>query len=49
MDSAWRAVLLYAIVLEASVRIVSCRLAVLGVDSVRSASAIMESGVEEAR
>jgi hypothetical protein len=49
MDSAWRAVLLYAVVLEASVRIVNCRLAVLNVDSVRSASAIIDNGVEDAR
>jgi uncharacterized membrane protein YoaT (DUF817 family) len=47
--SVWRAVLLYAVVLEASVRTVNCRVAVLGVDSVRSVSAIMESGVEDAR
>jgi hypothetical protein len=48
MDSAWRAVLPYAVDLEASVRIVSCRLAVLGVDSVRSAPAIIDIEVKDA-
>jgi hypothetical protein len=48
MDSAWRAVLPYAVVLEASVRTVNCRLAFLDVDSVRSALAIIDIGVEDA-
>jgi hypothetical protein len=48
MDSAWRAVLLYTMVLEASVRIVNCRLAVLNVDSVRSALAIIDVEVKDA-
>jgi hypothetical protein len=48
VDSVWRAVLLYAVVLEASVRIVNCRLAFLNVDSVRNALAIIDIGVEDA-
>jgi hypothetical protein len=49
MHSTWNNALLYAIVLEASVRIVNCRLAALNVDSVRNALAIIDNGVEDAR
>jgi hypothetical protein len=47
-DKVWSAVLSYAVVLEASVRTVNCRLAFLDVDSVRNALAIIVIGVEDA-